>query len=158
MKLREFLFIFVALSLMGCKHTPTSTSGSPAAADATVQLAEAATSISRSLGELAAIEKAAIKPSHKSLPPPTNDPTLTKLVTIDWAGPIGPFVNKLAVIAGYRVRVLGVPPAIPIIVTINAKDTCLGDILRDAGFQGGTRANIYVLPSSKTIELRYNRG
>ncbi|MCL5261667.1 MAG: DotD/TraH family lipoprotein, partial [Gammaproteobacteria bacterium] len=80
---------------------------------------------------------------------------MDKIASIDWSGPVGPLVKKIATASNYKLRVLGTPPAIPILVSISAKDTPLADILRDATFQCGNKANIVVYPASRTIELRY---
>ena len=83
---------------------------------------------------------------------------MAELVSIDWSGAVGPLVTKIAALSHYRVNSLGVPPAIPIIVSVTAKDTPLADILRDANFQCGIRASITVYPATKIIELRYARN
>ena len=36
---------------------------------------------------------------------------------IDWVGPLGPLVNRLGEMSNYRVKFLGMPPAIPIVVS-----------------------------------------
>jgi len=78
-----------------------------------------------------------------------------QLVPIDWAGPIEPLVARLARASGYRLRLLGVRPAVPIMVTITTKNTPMGDVLRNAGYQANERATIIVFPARHTIELRY---
>lgn len=122
---------------------------------AQVKLAEAATSVSHSLEQLAAMEKAA-HPSIKLPPPP--DPAsigMARLASVDWTGPVEPLVRRIAAVTGYRVRVLGRPLAIPALVSISAKNTPLADILRDAGFQVEKKADIIVYPHSHVIEIRY---
>lgn len=130
----------------------------PHSDDATIKLAEAATSVSNSLKKLARIQAAATPPvKGKHLPDP-NTSGMTGIASIDWAGPIGPLVTKIAQASKYKVRVLGKTPAIPIIVSVNAKNTPLASILRDVDYQAGKRAHIVVYPHKRVIELRYNRG
>ncbi|EKE01726.1 MAG: DotD protein [uncultured bacterium] len=122
---------------------------------ADVKLAATADSVSKSLKELAEIDRA-IHP-HAKLPCPI-EPDMVgmgQLGSIDWSGPVGPLVKKIAEATNYKLKVLGTPPAIPALVSITAKDTPLADILRDAGFQCGGKANIVIYPASKIIELRY---
>ncbi len=46
-------------------------------------------------------------------------------------------------------------PSIPILVTLSERNVPVADILRDAAFQCGQRAELVVLPDSKVIEVRY---
>lgn len=119
-------------------------------------LAEAAVSVSNSLGKLAEIQQA-VHPQAK-LPEPPNAARIgmADLASVDWTGPIEPLVRRVASASHYKVRVLGTAPAIPIIVSITAKDTPLADILRDIGFQAEQQATLMLYPSSHVIELRYH--
>lgn len=162
MRAKSFLIVLGFLSLVGCTSQPDQhiaiISNDAGARSAEVKLAEAADSVSESLHDLDEIEKAT-HPQAK-LPPPL-DPDMTcmgQLATIEWTGPIGPLVDKIAKATGYRVRVLGKAPAIPVLVAISARDTPLSDILRDANFQCRSKANIVVYPASKIIELRYAKA
>ena len=148
---------FLQICISGCVSEPkvTIVSSPTGTRAAETKLADAADSVSKSLRELAEIERAT-HPQAK-LPSPV-EPDLIgmgQLASIDWSGPIGPLVKKIADAAHYKVHVLGSNPAIPILVSISAKDTTLADILRDAGFQCGNKATIVVYPASKIIELRY---
>jgi defect-in-organelle-trafficking protein DotD len=156
--------VTVLLLLSGCclKHTAATRHTSTAMATAPemalspeIKLTEAATSVTHSLHQLAEIEEAS-KPAQPHLPPP--DPAsygMEGLASIDWNGPIEPLVTQVATASHYRLRVLGNEPAIPIIVSLSKKNVPLADVLRDAGLQAGSRAEVIVFPSSKTIELRY---
>src|SRR3989338_4063375 len=121
-------------------------------------LAEASYSVSRSVVDLAETAQAA----HPlpSLAPPPSPATygMAGLTTVDWSGPVEPLVKQIAYAANYRVRVLGTQPAIPLLVTVYAKNTMLGDILRDVGYQCGRRGTITVFPESRVIELRYAKN
>lgn len=151
-KIRTLCSITV-LFLCGCStgqapQTPTTD-------NATIQLAEAANSVSNSLLELAKIQAAATPAAKgKKLP----DPSLYRmntLASVDWSGPIEPLIKHIAEASNFKTRVLGNAPAIPIIISISAKNTPLANIVRDVDFQAGTKADVYVYPSAKTIELRY---
>lgn len=159
--IKSFLLLTTLLvpliQLGGCTTEPriAMISSDRTSRSAETKLANAADSISNSLQELAEIERAT-HPQAK-LPSPI-EPDLIgmgQLASLDWTGPIGPLVKKIAEASNYKLHVLGTPPAIPILVSISAKDIPLGDILRDAGFQCGNKANIVVYPASKIIELRY---
>ena len=123
-----------------------------------VSLSEASYGISRSLVDLAEIAQAAHPlPSLPPAPAPASY-GLGGLTSIDWSGPIEPLVRQVALASDYRVRVLGTPPAIPIIVTIAEKNVMLGDVIRNIGYQGGRRAAVVVYPESRVIELRYAKN
>lgn len=118
-------------------------------------LSEASYNISRSIVSLAESAQAA-RPLPCLEPPP--DPAsycMAFPTSVDWSGPIEPLVKEIARAADYRVRVVGSRPAIPVLVTVYAKNTMLGDVLRDVGYQAGRRAAVVVFPDSRVIELRY---
>lgn len=160
--IKLILITTLTLFLGGCccnnpPPTPLPTSLNPPADDAGVQLAEAASSISQSLTDLTALEKAASPPINcKCLPYPTSS-DLCQLASIDWSGPIEPLLRRIACMTNYRLRVIGLRPAIPVLVTIFAKNTPIGYILRDANFQATSKASVQVYPGICTIELRYGR-
>ncbi len=83
---------------------------------------------------------------------------MAELTSIDWSGPVEPLVRQVARAANYRVRVLGQPPAIPVIVTLYDKNRMLADVLSDIGYQCGRRASVIVYPESRVIELRYAKN
>lgn len=125
---------------------------------ATSKIANSAQSVSQSLQELAAIERAT-HPAAR-VPNPV-DPVaigMNQIISLDWTGPIGPLVKKIAEISQYKVRFLGKTPAIPIIVSVMAKNIPLANILRDVNFQCGRRANIAVYAANRIIELRYAKN
>lgn len=163
-KITFYLGIAFALLLSGCSNcctapspTPTPTSVNPSADDAEVQLAEAAASISESLTDLNAMEKAAMAPINcKPLPCLTCE-DMCKLVSIDWSGPIEPLLRRIALMQCYKLKVIGARPAVPVLVTILAKDTPIGYIIRDANFQAASKACVTVYPNVRIIELRYGR-
>ena len=153
------LLLVLATQLVGCstksKIFVDNSDNDRSQHTAEVKLTAAADSISKSLAELAEIEKTS-HPQTKLLSPV--DPGMigmAMLASIDWSGPVQPFMKKIADASKYRLNILGNPPGIPILISISAKDTPLADVLRDANFQCGNKANIVVYPASKIIELRY---
>lgn len=119
------------------------------------QLLLTAQSIEQSLITLAAAEKVEHPPTLNTESLVTPEGGLGGLADVDWTGPIGPLVEKIASMTNYRVKVLGIEPPIPILVSITAKKTAIADILQNASLQAGKRAHILVFPSSRLIEVRY---
>ncbi len=118
------------------------------------KLAEVANSIDRSLAELAAIERTRTPP-NKKLVSMDNSELQNRTVTLDWNGPIAPLVHRVAKLVGYRVRILGRVPAVPILVSVSGHEMPAADLLRDADLQCGKRARIALFSKAKVIELRY---
>ncbi len=121
-------------------------------------LAEASYSISRSVADLSETAQAAHPLPELAPPPSPASYGMGGVTSIDWSGPVEPLLKQIAYAADYRLRVLGTPPAIPILVTMNVKNSLLGDILRDTGYQCGRRASVFVFPDSRVIELRYAKN
>lgn len=152
----KIISLALGILLAGCASTHTQTS--PADDDATVKLAEAASSISQSLSDLKGMEKATMPPiNNKNLPYPTSY-DMGQPISVDWSGPIEPLLQRIAWMNNYHLRVIGSRPAIPVLVTISAKNTPLGYVIRDANFQAGTKASVNVYPGIQVIELRYGKA
>lgn len=159
MRIKDFILV---TSLAGCvllsgcasNHAPSTRSTSNTD-PSNITLAEAATSVSNSLENLAATEQAAFHPiGNQALPDPSTY-GMGGRASIDWSGPIEPLVQQIAQTATYRLQVVGREPAVPILVTINSKNEMLGDILSNVAFQCGKRADIILYPETQVIELRY---
>lgn len=121
-------------------------------------LAEASYSVSRSISSLSEIAQAA-HPLPKLDPPPNPASYgMGGLASVDWSGPVEQIVRQIAKMTGYRLRILGTAPAIPVLVTVYDKNMVVADILRDIGFQAGRRATIVVYPESRVIEIRYAKN
>jgi len=159
MKTKSFLIVASLLFLGGCSHDQKIAviSNDSGARNAEAKLADAATSVSDSLRQLAEIEQATHPQARLPKPPVPESIGMAQITSIEWSGPVEPLIKKIAEISHYKVRILGTAPAIPVLVSISAKDTPLADILRDAGFQCGDKANVVVYPDKKTIELRYKK-
>jgi defect in organelle trafficking protein DotD len=122
-----------------------------------VALAEAAGSVSNTITQLGETEQAAYPPKSISTPPSPASYGMDMPTTIEWNGPIKPLVQQIANATNYKLKVLGNAPSIPVIVSVSAKNKPIGDILRDAGYQCGKKAQIVVFPTTKHIELRYTK-
>jgi defect-in-organelle-trafficking protein DotD len=146
----------LGLFLAACSNTQTVTDVQGQAANVT--LAESSSSIASSLYNVEQIQRATTPAlSIKQLPCPDSY-HMDQLASVDWTGPIGPIVKKIAIATDYQLRVLGYPPAIPVLIAINETNVPLGYILRDIDYQAGSKANIIVYPNRRVIELRYARS
>ena len=121
-------------------------------------LAEASYSVSRSISSLSETAQAAHPLPQLQQPPNPASYGMAGLTSIDWSGPVEPLVRQIAIAANYRIRILGTPPAIPVLVTVYDKNMMLADILRDVGYQCGRRASVVVFPESRVIELQYAKN
>lgn len=144
------------LLLLGCKTAVYKKPPLNAPSDdASIKLAEAATSVSDSMLQMARVEKT-IKPANLdnvlTIPSAYN---LQARASVDWSGPIEEVTQRIAKAANYQLRVLGKEPAIPVLISLNAKDESLAEILRDIDYQAGQKAFIHVYPNSQVVELRY---
>lgn len=154
MKIKLPLMAACILILSACSSPPPP----PSIDNPTASMAEASYSVSRSIVSLSETAQAA-HPLPKLDPPPNPASYgMAGLTSVDWSGPVEPLVRQIAKVTGYRVRVLGTPPAIPVIVTVYDKNMMIADILRDVGYQCGRRAAIVVYPESRVIELRYAKN
>ncbi|MGH1378539.1 MAG: DotD/TraH family lipoprotein [Alphaproteobacteria bacterium] len=117
-------------------------------------LASSADRASVALETLAAVEKARTPASAMS---PIGDvPTeLRRTITVNWVGPIEPIAKTLADRAGYGFLVLGGEPAIQPVVSIDAENTRVVDVLRDIGLQLGMRGDIKVDAQTRMVEIYY---
>ncbi len=123
--------------------------------DATIKLAEAANSVSDSMMSMAKTEKILSIPNSDNTLTIPNGSGLETHASVDWSGPIEELTGKIASAAHYRLRILGQAPAIPVLISVNLKDSSLGDILRNIDYQAGNKASIHVYPKNQVVELRY---
>ena len=123
--------------------------------DASIKLAEAANSVSDSMLEMARVEKVILPPGKDNVLTIPNAYNLQARASVDWSGPIEELTLRIAKAAHYRLRVLGKAPAVPVLISLNAKDESLAEILRDIDYQAGIKATLYVYPNSQVVELRY---
>ncbi|WP_231950110.1 type IVB secretion system lipoprotein DotD [Legionella lansingensis] len=123
--------------------------------DATIKLAQAASSVSDSMLEIQRIEKVIIPQNKDNTLTIPNAYNFQIRASVDWSGPIEEVTLRVARAAHFRLRVIGKEPAVPILVSLNYKDMSLAEILRDIDYQAGKKASIYVYPNSQVVELRY---
>jgi len=152
---RGILILLFPFALSACYSTAPKTYN---VSENESSLAEASYSVSKSIVDLAETAQAA-HPLPKLAPPPAPATYGMGMATsIDWSGPVQPLLQQVARTADYRLRTLGTPPAIPVIVTVYTKNEMLGDVLRDIGYQCGRRASVVIFPESRVIELRYAKN
>lgn len=119
-----------------------------------MRLAEAADRATKSLEVLASVEKsrspAPIVDKLDNVPA-----ELMRTVTVQWVGPIGPLAQRLADRAGYRFNEIGARPPVALIVSVDAVNRPVIDVLRDAALQLGGRATMVVDGTQRLVEVRY---
>lgn len=123
--------------------------------DATIQLAEAAVSVSDSMHDMAAIEKVMTPNDRNNIRTIPNIYAFQTRASIDWSGPIEELVDRITRTAGYHFHLVGKRPPLPVLVSITVKDETLVDILRNIDYQAGNKASIRVYPHHHIVELRY---
>jgi len=161
---RNFLFLPLLCGLAftsGCSNLDTSkafSAGSPqivASPDSvSMMLAESADRASTALETLAAVEQARTPATEMS---PLGDvpQELRRTITVNWVGPIEPIAKTLADRAGYSFLVLGNEPSIPVVVSVDAENARVVDVLRDIGLQLGKRGDVKVDAKSRMVEIYY---
>lgn len=167
MKYKSLLLIPLVIMLAGCasdskkfvdlnlNYLPSNSAPAQSDATAQAQIAQAADSVNSSLQQLSAVEKAS-HPRAKIAPPKDAKAIgMAQVVSLNWNGPVQPLVKQIASASHYRVSVIGKKPAVPVIVTLNAKNQTLAEILRNVTFQVQAHANISVYPAKRLIELSY---
>ncbi len=152
------LILVIASSLILCACSTPKQPPSYEIGKGQASLAEASYSVSQSIVDLAETAQAAHPLPNLAPPPSPATYGMAGVTTIDWSGPVEPLLKQIAVASNYRLRVLGTPPAIPVIVTTYEKNVMLGDVLRDVGYQCGRRATVVIYPDSRVIELRYAKN
>ena len=123
--------------------------------DASIKLAEAANSVSDSMLKMARIEKSVSPPITYNVRRIPNSKALQTRASVDWSGPIGELSARVAKAAKYKLRILGQPPAVPVLISLDVNNQSLASILRNIDYQAGKKASIHVYPKLKVIELRY---
>ncbi len=148
------LGLFLPL-VMGCSSTMRGNPQIVAEPDKiSAMLADAADRASSSLETLAAIE--AQKRQVPATPNLDNAPVeLKRAITINWIGPVEELTRKLANRASYDYQVYGSGPATPLIVSIDAENQPIIEVLKDIGVQMGSEAAVHVNAQNREIEIRY---
>ena len=151
----KLALITVAVLIISACSTPTPPLV-PSGPD--VAVAEASYSVSRSIVSLSEVAQASRPLPVLDPPPNPASYGMAETISVDWTGPVETLVKQLAMSCNYRMRVLGYKPAIPVLVTVNAKNEMVADVLRDVGYQCGRRATVVIFPESRVIELRYAKN
>lgn len=117
-------------------------------------LAEAAGRASTALQTLASVEQA--RTPRVSVSPIGDAPTeLRRAVTLNWVGPVDLITQTLASKAGYQFQAVGDKPGTAVVVTINAVNQPVIEVLRDIGLQLGKRGDVRVDGSLRLVEIHY---
>lgn len=119
-----------------------------------LRLASAVDKASAALQTLASVEQAR-NPGVAIQAAPYAPQELRRTVSVDWVGPIEPIAQRLADRAGYTFSVHGDTPPAPVVVSVQAKQKSVVEVLRDLGLQAGLRANVVVDPEQQIVELHY---
>ncbi|MBN6740155.1 DotD/TraH family lipoprotein [Acidithiobacillus sp. MC6.1] len=141
-----------AIGLAGCAHIPPPNPPAPPVRPMSGALTRSAHQISRAWTVLDE-ENAAVHPPVQQIQPILPG-ALTRQVNFPWNGPLLPLVHKLALMAGYKVRVYGNAPAAPIVVTLHGQHT-LFEAFRIVGEQAGRLADLRLNATNKTVEVHY---
>ena len=118
-------------------------------------LTDAANSVSQSMNTLAAIQIASHPKGTMARPFNPRAVGMSQVVSVDWTGPMLPFVKQIANASGYHVRTLGTTPPIPPIINVNMKNQPMAYVLRNVQYQVENSATIKLYPKVHTIEVRY---
>lgn len=117
-------------------------------------LAEAAGRASTALQTLASVEQA--RTPRVTVSPIGDAPSeLRRAVTLNWVGPVDLITQTLASKAGYEFQTVGDKPGTPVVVTINAVNQPVIEVLRDIGLQLGKRADVRVDGGARMVEIHY---
>ena len=121
-------------------------------------LAEAALSVSRSLGQLAEMQRAKNPDLYRALPQQPLTKDSAKLASVKWTGPVEPLLEQMAKKSGMRFLTQGQKTATPIIVSIDVKQTSVADIIKNIAYQAQNHAAVMIDPKEGSINIRYLHG
>lgn len=151
--------VLAPLFLAGCSSAEPVEGDHPqlvAAPDkVSMMLADAADRASVALETLAAVEQA--RSPEVSVSPIENVPAeLRRAITVNWVGPVEPIAEKLASRAGYAFQVIGTPPPVPLVVSVDVENMPVIDVLRSLGLQLGVRGDLRVDGRRQMVEVHYS--
>jgi defect in organelle trafficking protein DotD len=155
MNKKNTILLILCIILTGCAHQYKKPPLNYPSDDANIKLAEAAHAVSNSMYEMARVEKVVSPPNLDNILTIPNVFCLQTKASVDWSGPIEEVTARIAQAAHYKFRILGTPPAIPVLINLAVKDISLADILRNIDYQAGIKAYIHVYPRTQVVELRY---
>ncbi len=147
----------VAVLMLGACSHPLQVSKPQLVAEpdsVSLMLADAAGKASKALETLASVEQHRTPQAAVSTIP--NAPAeLRRGMTVQWVGPVEPLAAEIAKKTGYQFLMLGDKPAAPVVVSVDATNKQIIDVLRDIGLQMGKRADLKVDAVRRVIELQY---
>lgn len=146
--------LLVGLGASGCTPNKIDQQLVAEADPVALRLAIAADRASGALQTLASIEQAR-NPNASIQATPDAPQELRRTFSVNWVGPIEPLAQRLADRAGYLMQVNGDKPPVPVVVSVEAREKTVVDVLRDIGLQAGRRADIVVDVERKIVELNY---
>jgi len=159
---RSFLNFCLCVSttaLVGCGTANNFSNSTPQLVaepdNVSAMLADAATQASNALQTLAAVEHSR-GPAIAAAPIGDAPTTLRRAITVNWVGPAEQIIQTLAQRASYNFVSVGVAPAVPIIVSIDAENKPVIEVLRDVGLQLGLRADVRVDADNEVVEIHYS--
>lgn len=142
------------LALSACGEKPFSPQIVASPDKASMLLAQAADRASVALETLAAVEQSRT-PDIAVAPIADAPPELRRAMTVNWVGPVEPLAKTLADRAGYGFSTVGEAPPVDIVVSVDAENRPVIDILRSVGLQLGQRADLKVDGTRRIIEVHY---
>jgi defect-in-organelle-trafficking protein DotD len=156
------LALAAILPLAGCSGNPLNIKNAKPQLVAepdksSLMIADAADRATRALESLAAVEQVRTPSAAvaSAAMVPNAPPELQKAVTFSWSGPAEDVARDMAARAGYTFRVVGDKPAAPILVNLDIYNQPMIEVFRDLGLQMGTRADLRLDASSRTVEIIY---
>jgi defect-in-organelle-trafficking protein DotD len=153
----RILVLALIMGVSACSYTPKKVSKPQLVAEpdpVSLMLADAADKASKSLETLASIEQYRTPQGGVSTIP--NAPAeLRRGMSVQWVGPAEPLIKTIADKASYEYIVLGDQPPAPIVISVDAQNKQIIDVLRDIGLQMGQRADLKVDGARRVIELQY---
>lgn len=152
---RPLFLTLLSILVIGCQTTYKKPPLNPPSDDATIQLAEAAISISDSIVEMAHVEKNIQPPQRDNSLTIPNVPVLQNRASIDWVGPVEEVVARIAKTVHYSFHRVGKQPAVPVLINLSTQNDTLCTILRNIDYQAMNKASIHVYPGRRVIELVY---
>lgn len=154
--MKNLILALCCVGLAGCSHQ--SHKAEAAAQDQMIekQLAQTANDVESALRQLAETQYTPPPPALATEPLVSAQGNMGAPISLDWSGPVEPLLTKVAQLSNYKVKVLGPPPAIPILVSVHTKNEPIADVIKNASLQLGHRADVVVYPKDKIIELRYH--
>ena len=157
--LLQFFLCASATMLMACETAKSFSHSTPqlvAEPDAvSAMLADAATRATNALETLAAVEHAR-GPAIAAAPIGDAPIELRRAITVNWVGPAEQVTKMLADRASYDFVTVGVAPTVPVIVSIDAENKPVIEVLRDVGLQLGLRADVRVDADNRIVEIHYS--